>query len=218
MGDASSTELLGGKRSTSELPSLFDKPQDSSSAKKTQKEKEQARADLLSGKSSSFGESISPSGQTGEGPSGGSSFGGGSSGGSSFGGAGIGGTIISSFGEIEKGIAQRDALKEQAKQFEIESRQAALRGTIAATNESIRANRAIGSQIVGSSTSLTGSSAGAILSESEGARSNINIIKLDAAQRELLLRDAARKARQKAKQAEKAGFLRAGGQIAGSFF
>lgn len=218
MGDATSTVLLKGNQSLSELPSLFDAKREGSTKGKTPKEKEKARANILSGRStasSSFGQSISPSGRSAD--TGGGISAGGAGGGASRG-LGIGGAILSSFGEIEKGFAQSKELIEQAQQFELESRQAAIRGSIAATNESIRANRAIGSQIVGSSTSLTGSSAGVVIAEFEGSKTNINIIRLDASQRESLLRDAARRARRSAKLARKSGFLRAGAKIVGSFF
>lgn len=126
-------------------------------------------------------------------------------------------TAVSAFGDIAGGFQEAAALKSEGRQLDLQARQASLQGASAAINESIRANEAIGSQVVATPTSLTGSSAGSILSEFEDTQSNIGILKLDAAQRSLLLRDAANKARKRAKFAKIAGFFKAGQRVGTAF-
>ena len=119
-------------------------------------------------------------------------------------------TALSSISTIAGGFERASALNEQARSLDFEARQASLQGAAVAINESIRANEAIGSQAVASPTSLTGSSAGAITSEFEDAGSNIGLIRLSAEQRAVALREAARRARSRARSAKITGIISAG--------
>lgn len=126
-------------------------------------------------------------------------------------------TSVSAFGDIAEGFQKAAALKGEGRQLDLQARQASLQGASVAINESIRANEAIGSQVVATPTALTGSSAGAILSEFEDVQSNIAILRLDAEQRSLLLKDAANKARKRAKFEKIAGFVKAGQRVGSAF-
>lgn len=126
-------------------------------------------------------------------------------------------TAVSAFGTIGEGFEKAKALKAEGRALDFEARQISLRGQREAINESIRATEAIGSQVVSSSTSLTGSSAGTILSEFDQSNTNRNIIQLNAEQRSLLARDAANKARRQAKLAKILGFVKAGQNIGTTF-
>lgn len=126
-------------------------------------------------------------------------------------------TAVSAFGPIGEGFAKAKALKAEGRALDFEARQISLRGQREAINESIRATEAIGSQVVSSSTSLTGSSAGTILSEFDQSNTNRNIIQLNAEQRSLLARDAANKARRQAKLEKILGFVKAGEKIGTAF-
>lgn len=126
-------------------------------------------------------------------------------------------TAVSAFGDIGGGFAQAAQLKAQGRALDFEARQISLQGQREAINESIRATEAIGSQVIESPTSLTGSSAGTVLSEFEGSRTNLNIIRLNAEQRSLLARDAANRARRAAKLAKIMGFARAAERVGTGF-
>lgn len=120
------------------------------------------------------------------------------------------------------GAAKAKKFERRARDLEMAARQVSLKGTTAAVNESIRANKAIGSQVVASPTALTGTSAGAALAEFEDAKANINILRLDAEQRAVLFREEARKARKKAKFERKFGSFTpalgiVGGAVGGFF-
>lgn len=131
----------------------------------------------------------------------------------------IGGGLLagSASGDIIEGFRESARLKTEGRAFDFQARQASLRGAALAINESIRATEAIGSQIVATPTSLTGSSAGTVVSEFENTQTNINIIRLNAEQRAALLRDAASKARKQASFAKIAGFVKAGKRVGTAF-
>lgn len=114
------------------------------------------------------------------------------------------------------GAAKAKKFERLARDLELEARQVSLQGQTAAINESIRANRAIGS-MTAASPALTGTAAGATLAEFEGSKTNINIIRLSAEQRALLARDAADKARKKAKFERKFGSFTPALDIVGGF-
>lgn len=113
------------------------------------------------------------------------------------------------------GAAEAAVLERKARNLELQARQVSLLGATAAINESIRANTAIGSQVVASSAALTGTSAGAALAEFEGAKTNINILRLDAEQRAVLLREQASRAKKTAKFKRKFGGFTAAVDVAG---
>lgn len=176
--------------------------------KKTEEEKEAQRAKIISGAAEGAGGFISSFGDqdTLEGL------------GEGFGSFDESVVNLALFGGIATfGAAEAKKFERRARDLEMAARQVSLRGSVAATNESIRANKAIGSQVVASTTALTGTSAGAALAEFEDARANINILRLDAEQRSVLFREQAREAREKAKFERKFGMFTEGLDIVGGF-
>ncbi len=126
-------------------------------------------------------------------------------------------TAVSAFGDIGQGFQEAARLKSEGRALDFEARQISLQGAREAVNESIRATESIGSQVVASPTSLTGSSAGAILSDFEDTQSSLNIIRLNAEQQSLLSRAAANRARRAAKRAKIAGFVKAASRVGTAF-
>lgn len=177
-------------------------------AKRTPEERQAKRAEMISGTASGVGSFISSFGDQDTLEGLGEGF-------STFEGSVVN---LALFGGIAtKGVAKAKKFERQARDLETAASQVSLRGTSAAINESIRANRAIGSQVVASSTALTGTSVGTALAEFEDAKSNINIIRLDAEQRAILFREQARKARKKAKFERKFGMFTEGLDLVAGF-
>lgn len=126
-------------------------------------------------------------------------------------------TSISAFGDVAEGFRKSKELKGVGRALDLQARQESLKGAAAAINESIRGNEKIGSQIIASSTSLTGTSGKAISAEFEDVTTNINVIRFSAEQRAALSRDEAIKARRAAKLAKIMGFVKAGERVATGF-